>query len=39
MAIEQRKPVPGSLIHHSDQGTQYACSDTEVLADHDITRA
>jgi transposase InsO family protein len=38
MAIEQRKPVPGSLIHHSDQGTQYACSDyTEVLADHDIT--
>lgn len=38
MAIEQRKPVPGSLIHHSDQGTQYACSDyTEVLAAHDIT--
>jgi putative transposase len=38
MAIERRKPVPGSLIHHSDQGTQYACSDyTGVLADHDIT--
>jgi putative transposase len=38
MAIKQRKPAPGSLIHHSDQGTQYACSDyTEVLAAHDIT--
>ena len=38
MAIKKRKPAPGSLIHHSDQGTQYACSEyTEVLADHDIT--
>jgi transposase InsO family protein len=38
MAIEQRKPKPGSLIHHSDQGTQYACSDyTELLAEHGIT--
>ena len=38
MAIKQRKPGPGSLIHHSDQGTQYACSDyTEVLAAHGIT--
>jgi len=38
MAIKRRRPAPGSLIHHSDQGTQYACSDyTEVLADHDIT--
>jgi putative transposase len=38
MAIKKRKPVPGSLIHHSDQGTQYACSDyTEVLAARDIT--
>ena len=38
MAIEQRKPAPGSLIHHSDQGTQYACSDyTELLAEHGIT--
>ena len=37
MAIKQRKPKPGSVIHHSDQGTQYACSGyTEVLADHDI---
>jgi putative transposase len=38
MAIEQRKPAPGSLIHHSDRGTQYACSEyTEILAAHDIT--
>jgi transposase InsO family protein len=38
MAISKRKPVPGSLIHHSDQGTQYACSDyTERLAEHGIT--
>jgi putative transposase len=38
MAIEQRKPAPGSLRHHSDRGIQYACSEyTEVLADHDIT--
>jgi putative transposase len=38
MAIKKRKPAPGSLIHHSDQGAQYACSDyTEVLAAHDIT--
>jgi transposase InsO family protein len=38
MAIEQRKPAPGSLIHHSDRGIQYACSDyTELLAAHDIT--
>ncbi len=27
MAIEQRKPLPGSLIHHSDRGIQYACSE------------
>ena len=38
MAIEARRPTPGSLIHHSDRGTQYACSDyTELLAAHDIT--
>jgi len=37
MAIEARRPAPGSLIHHSDRGTQYACSDyTEVLAAYDI---
>ena len=27
MAIKRRKPAPGSLIHHSDRGIQYACSD------------
>jgi putative transposase len=38
MAIEQRKPAPASLIHHSDRGIQYACSDySELLAGHDIT--
>jgi transposase InsO family protein len=38
MAIQQRKPAPASLIHHSDRGTQYACSDyTELLAAHHIT--
>jgi putative transposase len=38
MAIAQRKPPPGSLIHHSDRGIQYACGDyTELLAAHDIT--
>jgi transposase InsO family protein len=38
MAIGARRPAPGSLIHHSDRGIQYACSDyTELLAAHDIT--
>ena len=38
MAIAARRPIPGCLIHHSDRGTQYACSDyTELLAAHDIT--
>lgn len=38
MAIKKRKPAPGTLMHHSDQGIQYACSEyTEVLAAHDIT--
>jgi putative transposase len=37
MAIESRRPAPGSLIHHSDRGVQYACRDyTAVLAAHDI---
>jgi transposase InsO family protein len=37
MAIETRRPTPGSLIHHSDRGTQYACGDyTELLQQHDI---
>ena len=37
MAIEARRPAPGTLIHHSDRGVQYACRDyAEVLAAHDI---
>ncbi|WP_353017629.1 IS3 family transposase [Mesorhizobium sp. M0854] len=26
MAIATRTPAPGSLIHHSDRGVQYACN-------------
>lgn len=37
MAIAARRPVPGSLIHHSDRGVQYACGDyTALLRAHDI---
>ena len=37
MAIVARQPAPGSLIHHSDRGVQYACSDyTDLLVAHDI---
>ena len=37
MAITARRPPPGSLIHHSDRGVQYACKDyTELLEAHDI---
>jgi putative transposase len=37
MAIKARRPAPGSLIHHSDRGVQYACHDyTAALAAHDI---
>jgi transposase InsO family protein len=37
MAITARRPVPGSLIHHSDRGIQYACGDyTARLKEHDI---
>jgi transposase InsO family protein len=37
MAIEQRQPQPGSLIHHSDRGVQYACSEYAALLErHDI---
>lgn len=32
MAIDARKPEPGTLVHHSDRGLQYACSDyTDIL--------
>jgi transposase InsO family protein len=38
MAITARRPVPGSLIHHSDRGVQYACGDYVArLAAHGIT--
>jgi len=37
MAITARQPKRGSLIHHSDRGVQYACTEyTEILAAHDI---
>jgi putative transposase len=37
MALAERRPARGSLIHHSDRGVQYACSDyTALLAAHDI---
>jgi transposase InsO family protein len=37
MAIVARRPPPGSLIHHSDRGVQYACRDyTGLLEAHDI---
>jgi putative transposase len=37
MAIAARRPAPGSLIHHSDRGVQYACGEyTALLARHDI---
>jgi putative transposase len=40
MALVVRRPPPGSLVHHSDRGVQYACGDyTALLAAHDISRA
>ena len=37
MALAARRPPPGSLIHHSDRGVQYACDDyTALLQAHDI---
>jgi transposase InsO family protein len=37
MAIAARRPAPGSVIHHSDRGVQYACSDYgTVLEAHGI---
>src|SRR5258706_7955597 len=37
MALAARRPPPGSLIHHSDRGVQYACGEyTALLAAHDI---
>lgn len=37
MAIQARKPEPGTLVHHSDRGLQYACSEyTDILNGHGI---
>jgi len=37
MALEERRPAWGSLIHHSDRGVQYACGDyTKALEAHGI---
>ncbi|WP_144340187.1 DDE-type integrase/transposase/recombinase [Sinorhizobium sp. BJ1] len=37
MAITDRQPVPGSLVHHSDRGVQYACGAySELLHLHGI---
>jgi putative transposase len=36
-AIRARQPERGTLIHHSDRGVQYACTEyTEMLEAHDI---
>jgi transposase InsO family protein len=34
MAIETRRPKPGSLVHHSDRGVQYASGDYRALLEH-----
>ena len=37
MALAARRPRPGTLIHHSDRGVQYACADyTSLLEAHAI---
>jgi transposase InsO family protein len=37
MALQERRPKPGTLIHHSDRGVQYACSEYRAaLAAHDV---
>jgi putative transposase len=37
MAVTARRPTPGSLIHHSDRGVQYACGEyTAILECHGI---
>ena len=33
MALEERRPIWGSLIHHSDRGVQYACGEYSKLLD------
>jgi putative transposase len=37
MAIDERRPQPDTLIHHSDRGVQYACAQyTRLLEAHGI---
>ena len=37
MALKERRPASGSLIHHSDRGVQYACGEyTAILEAHGI---
>jgi len=37
MALADRRPPPGQLIHHSDRGVQYACAEySALLAAHGI---
>ena len=37
MAIDARRPAPGTLMHHSDRGVQYACDEyRRALADAEI---
>lgn len=37
MALTARRPRPGTLIHHSDRGVQYACTEYAArLAEHGI---
>jgi len=31
MALAERRPAPGQLIHHSDRGVQYACAEYSAL--------
>ena len=40
MALWRRKPRPGTLLHHSDRGVQYACAAyRSLLAAHGIARS
>ena len=37
MAIDARRPAPGTLMHHSDRGVQYACHEyRQAMADAEI---
>jgi transposase InsO family protein len=37
MALASRCPQPGTLVHHSDRGVQYACADyRRVLTEHGV---